>query len=117
MRQLSREQREPPGSDTRCLTQREHKAHRDFIARSAQWLSGSLVKKTMALWSKSYGSLVRVIFSVEKFVFGGFFINFAYQKRDSSSVGRASASQAEGRGFEPRLPLSLDSQIVNGYDH
>ena len=23
----------------------------------------------------------------------------------SSSVGRASASQAEGRGFEPRLPL------------
>ena len=25
----------------------------------------------------------------------------------SSSVGRASASQAEGRGFEPRLPLTL----------
>jgi hypothetical protein len=25
--------------------------------------------------------------------------------RGSSSVGRASASQAEGRGFEPRLPL------------
>ena len=26
-------------------------------------------------------------------------------QRGSSSVGRASASQAEGRGFEPRLPL------------
>ena len=25
----------------------------------------------------------------------------------SSSVGRASAFQAEGRGFEPRLPLKL----------
>ena len=25
----------------------------------------------------------------------------------SSSVGRASAFQAEGRGFEPRLPLQL----------
>ena len=38
----------------------------------------------------------------------------------SSSVGRASASQAEGRGFEPRLPLKtkeIDNQtndaIVN----
>ena len=35
--------------------------------------------------------------------------NFAAYKRcmccGSSSVGRASASQAEGRGFEPRLPL------------
>ena len=28
-------------------------------------------------------------------------------KRGSSSVGRASASQAEGRGFEPRLPLAV----------
>ena len=26
-------------------------------------------------------------------------------KRGSSSVGRASASQAEGRGFKSRLPL------------
>ena len=25
----------------------------------------------------------------------------------SSSVGRAAASQAEGRGFEPRLPLTM----------
>ena len=32
--------------------------------------------------------------------------NFASWKCGSSSVGRASASQAEGRGFEPRLPLS-----------
>ena len=31
-------------------------------------------------------------------------LNFAAQC-DSSSVGRASASQAEGRGFEPRLSL------------
>ena len=30
-----------------------------------------------------------------------------YQKRGSSSVGRASASQAEGHGFESRLPLNL----------
>ena len=28
-------------------------------------------------------------------------------KRGSSSVGRALASQAKGRGFESRLPLSL----------
>ena len=28
-------------------------------------------------------------------------------KSGSSSVGRASAFQAEGRGFEPRLPLQL----------
>ena len=27
--------------------------------------------------------------------------------RGSSSVGRASASQAEGREFEPRLPLFI----------
>ena len=33
-------------------------------------------------------------------VFGLFFSG-------SSSVGRASAFQAEGRGFEPRLPLQL----------
>ena len=30
----------------------------------------------------------------------------------SSSVGRASAPQAEGRGFEPRLPLSFFEQVV-----
>jgi hypothetical protein len=29
------------------------------------------------------------------------------QKCGSSSVGRASASQAEGRGFEPHLPLHI----------
>ena len=29
-------------------------------------------------------------------------------KRDSSSVGRALASQAKGRGFEPRLSLQLE---------
>ena len=37
----------------------------------------------------------------------------------SSSVGRASASQAEGREFEPRLPLSIraprpDFLIITG---
>ncbi len=34
----------------------------------------------------------------------------------SSSVGRASASQAEGRGFEPRLPLTFytnKSQLIS----
>ena len=30
----------------------------------------------------------------------------------NSSVGRASASQAEGHEFEPRLPLLMESQIV-----
>ena len=28
-------------------------------------------------------------------------------ERGSSSVGRAAASQAAGRGFEPRLPLKI----------
>src|SRR5690606_17164242 len=32
--------------------------------------------------------------------------------RGSSSVGRASASQAEGRGFESRLPLSRRASAV-----
>lgn len=31
--------------------------------------------------------------------------NAKYYSRGSSSVGRALASQAGGRGFEPRLPL------------
>ena len=34
-----------------------------------------------------------------------FFVSLQSQKRGNSSVGRALASQAEGRGFEPRLPL------------
>ena len=33
------------------------------------------------------------------------YVTFALLKRGNSSVGRALASQAEGRGFEPRLPL------------
>jgi hypothetical protein len=33
--------------------------------------------------------------------------------RGSSSVGRASASQAEGRGFEPRLPLCGEPQVLD----
>ena len=44
-------------------------------------------------------------------------LKFAEQKRkacDSSSVGRASASQAEGRGFEPRLSLSRSSLTAKG---
>lgn len=37
-----------------------------------------------------------------------FFVTLHPQKRcDSSSVGRALASQAKGRGFEPRLSLWL----------
>ena len=39
-----------------------------------------------------------------------FFCTFAMYKRmkcGSSSVGRASASQAESRGFESRLPLNI----------
>ena len=31
-------------------------------------------------------------------------------KRGSSSVGRASAFQAEGRGFDPRFPLHCDKR-------
>ena len=34
----------------------------------------------------------------------------------SSSVGRASAFQAEGREFEPRLPLFLVSQCSSGVE-
>lgn len=30
----------------------------------------------------------------------------------NSSVGRALASQAEGRGFEPRFPLQLSGRFV-----
>ena len=37
------------------------------------------------------------------------------EKGGSSSVGRASAFQAEGRGFEPRLPL-LKSQCSSGVE-
>jgi hypothetical protein len=33
-----------------------------------------------------------------------------YQSRESSSVGRASASQAEGREFEPRFSLKQNSR-------
>ncbi len=34
----------------------------------------------------------------------------------SNSVGRVSASQAEGRGFESRLPLTIKSLISKGLD-
>ena len=33
-------------------------------------------------------------------------------KSGSSSVGRASAFQAEGRGFDPRFPLHCDTIIL-----
>ncbi len=33
-------------------------------------------------------------------------------RRGSSSVGRASAFQAEGRGFDPRFPLHCDKIIL-----
>jgi hypothetical protein len=36
---------------------------------------------------------------------------FASLYRGSSSVGRASASQAEGRGFESRFPLLIISHL------
>lgn len=36
-----------------------------------------------------------------------------HYRRGSSSVGRASASQAEGRGFEPRFPLNSENWIFN----
>ena len=32
---------------------------------------------------------------------------------DSGSVGRALASQAEGRGFESRLSLFIDMQVLH----
>ena len=34
---------------------------------------------------------------------------FLQRKRECSSVGRASASQAEGRGFEPRYSLTINT--------
>ena len=34
------------------------------------------------------------------------------KKSGSSSVGRASAFQAEGRGFEPRLPLAFLADVA-----
>ncbi len=38
--------------------------------------------------------------------------NVLRKKCGSSSVDRASAFQAEGRGFEPRLPLSLGAVMM-----
>jgi hypothetical protein len=35
--------------------------------------------------------------------------------RGSSSVGRAAASQAAGRGFEPRLPLRFKNLLLAGF--
>ena len=37
------------------------------------------------------------------------FLVFRGKKGGISSVGRALASQAEGRGFESRIPLSVES--------
>lgn len=54
---------------------------------------------------------VRILLSPQKyFGFSKLFFIFAFQyifytKSGSSSVGRATAFQAVGRGFEPRLPL------------
>ena len=47
-----------------------------------------------------------------------FFVNLfsrrkGWDKSGSSSVGRATAFQAVGRGFEPRLPLSKSSLITS----
>ena len=39
-----------------------------------------------------------------------FLFRFLKSKSGSSSVGRASAFQAEGRGFESRLPLEVESK-------
>ena len=44
--------------------------------------------------------------------FVGFFRNFVLRICGSSSVGRASASQAEGHGFESRLPLHSDARAM-----
>ena len=41
--------------------------------------------------------------------------NLFCNERGSSSVGRAIAFQAIGRGFEPRLPLSFEPLSVNRY--
>ena len=37
---------------------------------------------------------------------------FLQRKRECSSVGRASASQAEGRGFEPRYSLKTTGLCI-----
>ena len=44
-------------------------------------------------------------------------ITFATEKSGSSSVGRASAFQAEGRGFESRLPLYNLACIAQLVEH
>lgn len=41
------------------------------------------------------------------FDFTKFAVLLFVESSGSSSVGRASASQAEGRGFEPHFPLNL----------
>ena len=63
---------------------------------------------------KDYVSL----FSSKTVVVSDFFITFAVGNRcGSGSVGRALASQAEGRGFESRLPLKkLKSTTSRGSD-
>ena len=51
-------------------------------------------------------SQVRILFP-PPIVLQNIILNFANQfSSGSSSVGRAAAFQAAGRGFEPRLPLS-----------
>ena len=47
----------------------------------------------------------RCIFDVQGCIYQILFIYLHLISCGSSSVGRALASQAEGRGFEPRLPL------------
>ena len=67
-------------------------------------------------------SVARIEYFFSGFVFSFLkdFITFADVFRikgnetcGNSSVGRASASQAEGHEFEPRLPLIMKALIVN----
>lgn len=48
--------------------------------------------------------LLKKYFS-KMFLFSEFVVYLSSLNRGNSSVGRALASQAEGHGFEPRLPL------------
>ena len=63
-----------------------------------------------ARWSDVFGNIF-CLFSPHTVVNVRFFVFLSYDFCGNSSVGRASASQAEGHGFESRLPLG---DVVQG---
>ena len=67
--------------------------------------NGSVAEWSMAADCKSAGATLRWFKSIPAHIKGG-----------SSSVGRASAFQAEGRGFESLLPLKT-AYIAQAVEH